>query len=63
MAADPVPHDDISLHDSKGTVTESDARREDILFPRQFLELQPGMRGIALEYSVSVLGITLNVRG
>lgn len=63
VTADPVPYDPIFLHHRQSAVPETDASRINVILAFQFLELQAGMRRIALEETIGTLGFPLSVRG
>ena len=66
MIADPVPDNSIFLHDSQSAVLKADASRVDVIRAFQFLELQTGMRWVALDWvalgeTIGGLRVPLNV--
>jgi len=61
VTADPVPDDLIFLHDRQSAVAESDARRIDVNFTFQFLELKTGMRRIAQKETIGAFRVPLRV--
>lgn len=61
MTADPVPDDLIFLHDRQSAVAESDARRIDVNFTFQFLELKTGVRRIAQKETIGAFRVPLLV--
>src|ERR1022692_4348193 len=63
VIADPVPDDAVFLHDCQSAVLRTDASRIDVILASEFLELQAGMRRIALEETIGALGVPLCVGG
>ena len=63
VIADPVPDDAVFLHDCQSAVLRTDASRIDVILASEFLELQFGMRRIALEETIGALGVPLRVHG
>jgi hypothetical protein len=43
VAADPIPDNSISIHNSQGAVSEADSRGVNVVFAFQLLELQSRM--------------------
>jgi hypothetical protein len=52
VTAYPIPDDPILLHDRERSIIKTDTNRIDVLLAFQFLELQAGMRRIALEQPI-----------
>ena len=63
MSADPVPDDAIFLHDRQSAIFKTDANQIDVILAFQFLELQTGVRRIALEETIGALGVPLGAEG
>ena len=63
VTSDPVSDDTIFLHYRQGTAAEPDASRVYVVFAFEFLELQTGVAGIALEKTIGALGVPLNFGG
>jgi hypothetical protein len=61
VTADPVPDDLIFLRDRQSAVAESDARRIDVNFTFQFLELKTGVRRIAQKETIGAFRVPLRV--
>jgi hypothetical protein len=55
VAADPVPDDAVFLHERQSAIFQTDASRIDVILAYQFLELQAGVRRIALEEAIGAL--------
>jgi hypothetical protein len=63
MAANPVPHHAILLHDRQSSVLKTDPGRVDILLALQLLELQAGVRRVAPKQPIRPSSRSLHVTG
>jgi hypothetical protein len=52
VAADPIPHDSLSVPDGQGAVLQADSNRVDVVFALELFELQARVCRIGSEETV-----------
>ena len=62
MIADPAPNDSTFFHDSQSAVFKTDTNRVNVILAFHFLEVQSGVRRIALEEAIGAFGLPLSIQ-
>jgi len=61
MSADPIPDGPVPLKNGKSAIFQSNARRIDVIFAFEFLEMQTRVSGIVSKNAISSFCVLLNV--